>query len=198
MATVVLPRTGVPSDGVLDRLRALSRQRASVDTDTGDGYPLVVRGMQAPTRSGPVMVALDDDGNAGVLLQRGCEAAARLGVALRVVHVWSDCRPPDCPHHRRCHRDLGEADRLLAALLDEHLPIEATGRIEREVVHAPDPAEALVALAASASTLVVGSSSDRPSGSGALGATTRAVLGRTPCPVMIVPYHRLSATRVRW
>jgi len=198
MSTVTLPRIGVPSGEVLDRLRALSRQWASVDTSIGDGHTLVVRGTHAPTRSGPVLVALDDDDNAGVLLRHGYEVAVRLGVALRVVHVWSDCRPPDCPHHRRCHRDLGEADRLLAALLDEHLPIEAVRRIEREVLRAADPAEALVALTASASTLVVGSSSDSPTGSGTLGTTTRAILGRTRCPVLVVPYHRLSATRVRW
>jgi nucleotide-binding universal stress UspA family protein len=151
-----------------------------------------------PRLHGPVMVALDDDGNAGMLLRHGYEVAARLGVTMRVLHVWSDCRPPDCPHHRRCHHDLGQADRLLAGLLDEHLPTEAARRIERDVLHAPDPAEAIVALAASASVLIVGSSSDRPTGGSALGATTRAVLGRTRCPVVVVPHHRVSATSVHW
>lgn len=198
MATVTLPRTGVPAGTVLNRIPALSQLWAPSDRGTGDWHPLVVRGTHALTHHGPVMVALDDDGNAGMLLRHGYEVAARLGVAMRVVHVWSDCRPPDCPHHRRCHHDLGEADRLLAALLDEHLPIGTARRIERDVLHAPDPAEALVALAASASMLVVGSSSDRPTGGGALGTTTRALLGRTRCPVLVVPYHRLSATRVRW
>lgn len=198
MAPVTPPRIRVPSSTVLDRLRALSEQWAPLDTGTGDSHPLVVRGTHALTHRGPVMVALDDDGNAGMLLRHGYEVAARLGVAMRVVHVWSDCRPPDCPHHRRCHRDLGQADRLLAALLDEHLPIEAARRIERDVLHAPDPAEALVALAASASALIVGSSSDRPTGGGTLGTTTRAVLGRTRCPVLVVPYHRVSATSVHW
>lgn len=176
----------------------LGQQWAQLDTGAGDSRPLVVRGTHELTHRGPVMVALDDDGNAGMLLRHGYEVAARLGVAMRVVHVWSDCRPPDCSHHRRCHRDLVEADRLLAALLGEQLPIETARSIERDVLHAPDPAEALVALAASASTLIIGSSSDRPTGGGVLGNTTRAVLGRTRCPVLVVPYHRLSATGVRW
>lgn len=198
MPTVTPHRIGVPSDAVLDRLRTLSQQRTPMATGTANGHPVVVRGTRAPTHHGPVVVALDDDDNASALLRHGREVATRLGVALRVVHVWSDCRPPDCPHHRRCHRDLDEADRLLVALLDEHLPIGTAPPIEREVLHEPDPAQALVALTASASTLVVGSSSDRPTGSGMLGTTTRAILGRTQCPVLVVPYHRLSATRIRW
>lgn len=51
---------------------------------------------------------------------------------------------------------------------------------------------------ASASMLVVGSSSDRPPSPAALGATTRAILGRTRCPVVVVPYRGLSATRATW
>lgn len=198
MSTVTDPRFGIPSDAFFGRIRTFHQQWRPATTGATDDHPIAVRGTHAPTRHGPVVVALDDDNNAGPLLRHGCAAATRLGVALRVVHVWSDCRPPDCPHHRRCHRDLGEADRLLSALLDEHLPDETAPPIEREILHEPDPAEALIALAASASTLVVGSSSDDPIGSGSPGATTRAILGKTRCPVLVVPYHRLSVTRVRW
>jgi hypothetical protein len=66
-----------------------------------------------------------------------------LDVPMRVVYVWTDCRFPDCAHHRTCHRDLADAERLLAVLFDEHLPPEAAGRIEREVVRAADSGEAL-------------------------------------------------------
>ena len=107
-------------------------------------------------------------------------------------------RPPECAHHRHCHRDLAEAHRLLSALLDEHLTAETTRQVEQDILHADDPAEALVALSATASILVVGASSDCPTSPTALGATTRAVLGRTRCPVVVVPHRRLSATRITW
>lgn len=160
--------------------------------------PVVVPGTDLSTGTGPVLVALDDDDNAGVLVRHGRMLAARFGVALRAAYVWSDCRPPDCAHHRSCHRDLAEAQRLLRELLDKHLTDDETGQVERDVLRSADPAEALVALSASASMLVVGSSSDRPASPATLGATTRAILGRTRCPVVVVPYRQLSATRVTW
>ncbi|MCU7730998.1 universal stress protein [Actinoplanes sp. KI2] len=149
--------------------------------------PVVVPGSRQRASAGPVVVALDDDGNARTLLRHGRHLAARLRVPLRAAYVWSDCRPPECAHHRRCHRDLGEACRLLTALIDDHLPADAAGQVERDVVHAVDPAAALVTLSASASMLVVGSSSDCPRDSAELGGTTRRLLGRTRCPVMVVP-----------
>ncbi|GAA0504709.1 hypothetical protein Ade02nite_70590 [Paractinoplanes deccanensis] len=149
------------------------------------------------TTAGPVVVAVDDDDNAGALLRHGRREAGRLGVPLRVAYVWSDCRPPDCPHHRRCHRDLGGASRLVDLLVREHLA-EPGPPLEREVLHDPDPAAALVALSAGASLLVIGSSSDRPAHVGALGGTTRAVLGRTRCPVAVVPHRHRSVTRPAW
>jgi len=149
--------------------------------------PVVIAGTRPRTSTGPVVVALDDDGNAGALLRHGSRVAARLGVPLRAAYVWSDCRPPDCTHHRRCHRDLDGACRLLTALLQEHLSVDAAGEVERDVVHATDPAKALVTISAAASVLVVGSSSDSPPGSSDLGGTTRRLLGRTGCPVMVVP-----------
>jgi len=159
------------------------------------GEPVVVPGTHPPASAGPVVVALDDDGNAGPLLRHGHRLAARLGVPLRAAYVWSDCRPPECAHHRRCHRDLDEACRLLTTLIEDHLPVDAARQIERDVVHATDPAQALVTLSASASMLVVGSSSDSPRGSSDLGGTTRRLLGRTGCPVMVVP--RVARTRSR-
>ena len=82
---------------------------------------------------GPVLVAVDDDDNVGSVLRRGRQEADRLGVPLRVTHVWSRCHPPDCPHHRRCHRDLDEASRLLNTLVEDNLP-EARIPVERDVL----------------------------------------------------------------
>src|SRR5690348_12860801 len=96
MSTGTHPRFGIPPDA---SFRTVHHQWGPATTGTVDDQPVAVRGTHAPTRHGPVVVALDDDNNAGPLLRHGSAAATRLGVALRVVHVWSDCRPPDCPHH---------------------------------------------------------------------------------------------------
>ncbi|MDY7088229.1 MAG: universal stress protein [Actinomycetota bacterium] len=138
--------------------------------------------------NGPVLVAVDDEANAAVLLSRGHDAAVRLGVALRVVHIWSRCRPPDCSHHRRCHRDMEGANRFSRRLLDEHLP-EATAPVEREVVHDENPASALVALSVGASLLFIGAEAAGE----AVGETTRALLDRAACPVTVVRDRPRSA-----
>jgi nucleotide-binding universal stress UspA family protein len=65
--------------------------------------------------------------------------------------------------------------------------VEAARQVERDVVHARDPATALVTLSNAASMLVVGSSSDSPRAGSDLGGTTGRLLGRTGCPVMVVP-----------
>jgi nucleotide-binding universal stress UspA family protein len=159
---------------------------------------IVVPGTRTPTGRGPVVAAVDDDGNVDAVLRHANATAARLGVPLRVAYVWSDCRPPECPHHRRCHRDLGEATRLLAELVDERLTESEAEQVERDVVHHPDPPEALVALSATASLLVVGAASHRPGPGDALGDTTRSLVGRTRCPVAVVPHHERSATGPAW
>jgi nucleotide-binding universal stress UspA family protein len=181
MSTVTMPATSVAGPAVRD-------------PDRPDQEPVFVRGTHPPT-GGPVLVAVDDDDNAGAVLRYGHGLAARLGVSLRVAYVWSDCRPPDCAHHRHCHRQLAEADQLLSALIAEHLATAEAEQVERDVLHDADPADALVALSASASILVVGSASSGPV---VLGATTRTVLGRTRCPVVVVPHRHLSATRATW
>ncbi|MCM4085172.1 universal stress protein [Paractinoplanes hotanensis] len=145
----------------------------------------------------PVLVAVDDDDNAGSLLRRGREEADRLGVPLRATHIWSHCRPPNCSHHRRCHRDLSEASRLLNTLLDENLA-DAGPPVERDVLHDDDPARALIELSAKASLLVIGASSDNRAPAGALGETCRALMRDARCPLAVVRNRRLSVTRTGW
>lgn len=152
---------------------------------------------RTPTGAKPVVVAVDDDDNAGTLLRHGREVAGRLGVPLRVTYVWSDCRPPYCLHHRRCHRDIGEAVRLLNALVDEHLTGPGPS-VERDVIHDADPAAALAGISAGASLLVIGSASDHQASADELGETARALLGRIGCPVAVIPHRTRAATRPAW
>ena len=148
-----------------------------------------------PTKAaGPVVVAVDDDGNAGALLRRGRELADQLGVPLRVIHIWSDGRPPYCSHHRRCHRDIGEAIRLVNGLVDEHLS-EAGTTVERDVAHDSDPVSALADVSAGASALVMGASSEQDASTG---GTADAVLVRVRCPVAVVSHRPRSITQSAW
>jgi len=73
--------------------------------------------------------------------------------------------------------------------------VDAAGQVERDVVHATDPAKALATLSAAASMLVAGASGDSPRGPPDLGGTTRRLLGRTGCPVMVVPREDRPRTR---
>ncbi|MFI7542446.1 universal stress protein [Actinoplanes sp. NPDC049599] len=172
----------------------------STDDGAGLGVMVVGAGSDAPGNgradapghsSGPVLVALDDDGNAAALTAYGRAEARRRGVALRTVYVWTDCRPPDCDHHRACHRDLGGAVRMLAHLIGESLPPDEANEVERDVLHAADPVQALAELSASASLLVLGAGS-LPGPGGLLGDTTRELVARTRCPIAVVP-HRAPA-----
>ncbi|BCJ49322.1 hypothetical protein Asp14428_07970 [Actinoplanes sp. NBRC 14428] len=163
------------------------------------GLPaLVVRRTGFTPGAGPVIVAVDADGQAAGLLRYGRTVAAELGVALRVVYVWTACRPPHCPGHRSCHDTLGDAERLLNGLLDRHLPLGAGVDVEREVLRSTEAAPALEALSRHAGLLVVGSSSDLPAPGRSLGSTTRALLRRAGCPLAVIPYRASGATRSGW
>lgn len=150
------------------------------------GATVLERQRVRPARTGPVVVAVDDDENAAAVLRSGAALATGMGVALRAVYIWSDCRPPDCPHHRRCHRDLGEASRLLSELLAGQ-PADGGLEVERNVLHDGDPAAALVSVSSAASCLVLGASSDHLRRGDGFGRTTRSVLERAACPVIVVP-----------
>ena len=161
------------------------------DFGSPDRSPVVIRADRPQNTSGPVLVALDDDENPAALTAYGLAEARRRGVALRTVYIWTDCRPPECDHHLACHRDLGEAARLLATIVDEHLRDDEVNDVERDVLHYADPVQALAALSASASLLIVGASSRRPESGVLLGDTTRELVARTRCPLAVVP-HRLA------
>jgi nucleotide-binding universal stress UspA family protein len=131
--------------------------------------------------AGPVVLAaIDDDAGARPVLARAREEAARLGVPLRVVHVWANRR-----------QRMAAADRLTSDCVADCLPSEEMGFAERQILHDADPARALVALSRDALLLVVAA---KPGGS--LGSTVRRLAGRARCPLAIVP--AAPVTRGRW
>ncbi len=115
----------------------------------------------------------------------GARQAARLGATLRAVHVWTESSAMVSRRRLDRHDRITDADRLLADVLDEHLP---GARYERQVLHDRDPARALAELSRTGSLLIVGARSRAPARDDVLGTTTAALLGRTACPLAVLPH----------
>jgi nucleotide-binding universal stress UspA family protein len=148
---------------------------------------VLVAGTAASGRAGRVVVAaVDDDTCPGRVLRYAADQAARLGVPLRVVHVWTG-RAMTVPGVRRVRRDqMSDADLLLSEVLYDHLPPAQAEATEREILHDPDVGRALIALSIEAALIVVAARST-PDGDGEpLGETVRELVGRTTCPLAVL------------
>ena len=144
---------------------------------------LVVRGNRA--NDGPVVVGIDGSRASAAVLAFAAAAADCLGVPLRVVHVWTGRDTPRGPRTNRYDR-MGDADRLLSTVLYDHLTQDEAERAEREILHDRDAGHALVVLSSQSSLMVVAARTDR-TGDGPFGETTRALIGRTACPLAVLP-----------
>jgi len=139
------------------------------------GQAIVLPGSASGRRGGYVLAAIDGDGNAGKVIGYARTQANRLGMPLRLVHVWTG------------EESVSQADRLLSEVLYEHLPPGEVEAAERQIVHDGEPTDALRALSRDGALLVMASASrstvhDRP-----LGDTARRLAGRTECPLAILP-----------
>ncbi len=151
------------------------------DANDREVHPVVVSG---PARSRDGLfgaAAVDDDPQAGRILRCAAGRARELGVPLRVVHVWTDRgeaaeRPPWC-----------RADHMVTCALYDHLPQEEAGAAEREILHDLAAGPALAALSTSAAVMVVAARGGPSPGGEPLGGTVRSLLGRTACPLAILP-----------
>jgi nucleotide-binding universal stress UspA family protein len=163
-------------------LRHISAE--AVDFDVSDNA-VVVPGSSGARGDAVVAAAVEDDGNPGRVLRYAAARAVQLSIPLRVVHVWTGGTDAGA---RRCRPDgISDADRLLSAVLYDHLPPEAADAAEREILHYDDPVNALLALSGDASLLVVGARSGPPTPTELLGDTARALVGRTTCPLAVLP-----------
>ncbi|MEV6597840.1 universal stress protein [Actinoplanes sp. NPDC051346] len=131
-----------------------------------------------------VVAAVEDDGNCGQILRYAAAEARRRSAPLRVVHVWG-ARGDARPGARGCPR-MSDADRLLSAVLYDHLPPEVAAEAEREILHDDDPVCALRALSAAAALLVVASRSRAAGAADPVGTTARGLIGTTECPLAVV------------
>ncbi|MET3421057.1 nucleotide-binding universal stress UspA family protein [Actinoplanes tereljensis] len=125
-----------------------------------------------------VLAAIDDDAHCAAVLACSSAEAARLGLPLRVVHVWSE-------RHIGRYGASGctaDSDRLLSRSVYDNLAADVAKTVERQILHDDDPARALRALSQTAAVLVVGAGSGDD-----MGETTRRLAGRTRCRLIVVP-----------
>lgn len=160
--------------------------RPAVHTGPRGGAVMIGAGERA-TGGAVVLAAVDDDSNPGHILDYAAGEAGRLAVPLRVVHVWTGnaTRPAGVRLSR--HDRISDADRLLSAIFYDYLPVEQAQATERQILHDYDPVRALITLSGSAALVVVAAQSGTTTGEGPLGETVRALLGRTACPLAVLP-----------
>ncbi|GID95812.1 universal stress protein [Amorphoplanes digitatis] len=168
-----------------DRLALEGPEARTYDRSPG---PVLVSGT-ATNPAGPVVAAVDDDANPGPILRYAAAQARHLGVPLRVVHVWAG-RATAAPGLRMSRHDtISDADRLLSAVLYDHLTPAQAADAEREILHDHDVVHALTALSADAALLVIAARGRPATDAGPLGSTVQALLGRTGCPIAVLPPH---------
>ena len=169
-------RTGLPTP-ILTRFGADGDVPAAV----------LVSGTAEETARGFVAAAVDDDTCPGGVIRYAAAQARRLGVSLRAVHVWTG--RAKTPHGTRMpwSDQVSGADRLLSQVLYDHLPTARADATEREILHDADVARALVALSAEAALIVVAARSTPLTGGEPLGQTVRELVGRTACPLAVLP-----------
>jgi hypothetical protein len=123
-----------------------------------------------------VLAAVDDDGACADVLTYARQEAHRVGLPLRVAHVWTgrESRP-----RRAGPAEMAASDRLLTAILYDNLAPDEAASAERQILHDEDPAHALAALSRDAALLVAAA--------GTLGDTVKRLIELAACPVAVVP-----------
>jgi Universal stress protein family len=175
--------------------RLLEQRLRNTRTESPVSYPEAAEPVRVPGTAqvpagGAVAAAVDDDASADMVVKYASAEARRLDVPLRVVHVWTGGTTSAAGARLLRHDRMCDADSLLATVLYETLPAAEADIAEREILHDPDPVRALTALSGSLSLLVVASAAARR---GVLGGTAGGLLGRTACPLVVVPAAEGSA-----
>jgi len=167
--------------------------------DDRSAAPVLVSGTASRTAASVVVAAVDDDASAGRVLRHAAWQARRRRLPLRVVHVWTGRAVSATGALMSCHDQIADADRLLSAVLYDHLtPVEAEAA-EREILHDRDVVRALLALSGEVSLVVIAARGGPAADDELLGATVRALIGRTACPVAVLPpCAEAAATACTW
>jgi universal stress protein family protein len=191
-----------PGAGPEQLLTAIAQQLRSRSPETSASYadvavdhplgafPVLIPGTAQAPSGGAVAAAVNDDASADMVVRYASTEAHRLDVPLRVVHVWTGSGVSATGARLLRHDRMDDADHLLATVIYETLPDADADIAEREILHDPEPVRALTALSAGLSLLVVAAAAARGR---ALGSIAGGLLGRTACPLVVVPAIEESA-----
>jgi nucleotide-binding universal stress UspA family protein len=173
-------------------IAAIPQQRRGAQVPGAEAAAGTIRipGTGPACPGGPVAAAVDDDASADAVVKQARTEASRLGVPLRVVHVWTGSGSSATGARLLRHDRMCDADCLLANVLYEALPAAEADMAEREILHDIEPVRALAALSAGLSVVVVAAT---VAGGRVLGSTAAGLAGRTACPLVVVPATGESA-----
>lgn len=153
---------------------------------------VVVPDSAAPHHGHGVVVGVGGIPGSVSTLDFAFHAASRLGEPLTVVHCfWEAEHASGSSLASPPHSDLAEERLLvaetLAGLREGYPEVEVRVRIERGLAE-----HVLADLAHDAALVVVGGTRHGPLTDRTLGSVARTLLGRSPCPVAVVPRPRVA------
>jgi nucleotide-binding universal stress UspA family protein len=122
------------------------------------------------------------------------DMAEELGTALRGVHAWQPIPPYNGYYYIEPSTLAAAAEDLLAAALSPARRTHSATRVTTDAVCAT-PAAALIDAGHGARVLVLGAHRRRTPLSIGIGPVLHAVLAHAPCPVAVVPLHRVRTER---
>ncbi|MEU6641542.1 universal stress protein [Saccharomonospora sp. NPDC046836] len=150
---------------------------------------VVVAGGTAPVRPGAIVVGTDESAPSARALRFALEEAAGREAPLVAVRVWREAwaEVPVLPPRGQPDDPADQARRALEVELagwrEKYPEVDIAGR----VVHAHRPADALLAAAADAALLVVGSRGRDTAAGALLGSTSQQLVRRAQCPLAVLP-----------
>lgn len=162
----------------------VSVERTEADGDVPGA--VLVSGHAGGRVGAVVAAAVDDDAGPEPVIRYAAAQARRLGVPLRLVHVWTGtAKIRDGVRVTRLDR-MSDADLLLSTVLYDHLTTKQAEATEREILHDPDVVRALISLSAEAALIVVAARGTPTTTDGSLGGTVQGLVGRTACPLAVL------------
>jgi nucleotide-binding universal stress UspA family protein len=137
------------------------------------------------------VLGVNDEAEGPAVIEYAFVEALVRGATLRVVHVWAE--PPDVaistvdPFDYDASAATEDADRLTAEALAGWTGKYPDVVVRREPVHDPNVVHAMLGLSTDAALMVVGARHHTRLSGLLLGSVTGALIGRTHCPLAVVP-----------
>jgi nucleotide-binding universal stress UspA family protein len=155
------------------------------------GCPVIIDPPEQAGLAGPVLLGADDEAEGHAVIEYAYAEAWVRNAALRVVHVWAELPGAALstvnPFAYDASAAAEDADRLMAEALAGWAWDYPDVVVRRQPVHDPNVADALLGLSAEAALMVVSARHHAGFSGLALGSVTGALIGRTHCPLAIVP-----------